>query len=121
YDPVGMEQARLVLSNDVVYCDGPYTCAAGANALVIVTEWEQFRALDFDRIKQVMSKRPVLVDLRNIYNSDDVTQCGFVYEGVGRPRVRKPASLPEPDREDVPTFEPATVLGATGADPLAVG
>src|SRR2546428_9815182 len=63
YDPVGMEQAKTVLG-DVVYCDGPYVCAEGADALVIVTEWEQFRALDLDRLKHVMAS-PVLIDLRN--------------------------------------------------------
>jgi UDPglucose 6-dehydrogenase len=85
YDPVGMEQARKVLP-DVIYCDGPYECTQGADALVIVTEWEQFRALDLDRIKAVMSVRPVLVDLRNIYRPDEMRERGFVYESVGRPR-----------------------------------
>jgi len=65
YDPVGMEQAKKVLNN-VTYCNNPYECAQGADALVIVTEWEQFRALDLDRLKQAMSARPVMVDLRNI-------------------------------------------------------
>ncbi len=55
----------------------------GASALVIVTEWEQFRALDFARLKKVM-ERPVLVDLRNIYRPDEVARHGFVYESVGR-------------------------------------
>src|SRR3979409_2001653 len=54
FDPVGMEQAKKVLS-DVTYCEGPYVCAKGADALVIVTEWEQFRALDFDRLKREMA------------------------------------------------------------------
>ncbi|MBS0532540.1 MAG: UDP-glucose 6-dehydrogenase, partial [Proteobacteria bacterium] len=65
------------------YCRDAYDCAEGASALVIVTEWEQFRALDFDRLKAVMAK-PVLVDLRNIYRPDELTRHGFVYEGVGR-------------------------------------
>ena len=55
----------------------------GASALVIVTEWEQFRALDFARLKTVM-ERPVLVDLRNIYKADEMARHGFVYESVGR-------------------------------------
>ena len=55
----------------------------GASALVIVTEWEQFRALDFVRLKKVMAQ-PVLVDLRNIYRPDEVARHGFAYEGVGR-------------------------------------
>jgi UDPglucose 6-dehydrogenase len=83
YDPEGMEQARSELS-DVTYCDGPYTCAQGAHALVIVTEWEQFRALDLPRLKQEMAS-PVIVDLRNIYRSEEVTEQGFRYESVGRP------------------------------------
>jgi UDPglucose 6-dehydrogenase len=83
YDPAGMEQAKAVL-HDVVYCDGPYTCAEGAHALVIVTEWEQFRALDLPRLKTIMA-RPVLIDLRNIYPPDEVIRAGFIYESVGRP------------------------------------
>src|SRR5215475_9405350 len=80
YDPVGMEQAREVLTG-IEFCDGPYTCAKGADALVIVTEWEQFRALDFDRLKGVM-KQSVLVDLRNIYRPEELQ--GFAYHGIGR-------------------------------------
>ncbi|MFA6266534.1 MAG: UDP-glucose/GDP-mannose dehydrogenase family protein [Pseudolabrys sp.] len=82
YDPVGMEQAKEYLKN-VTYCADPYDCAQGASALVIVTEWEQFRALDFARLKGIMAK-PVLVDLRNIYRPDELARHGFAYEGVGR-------------------------------------
>jgi len=84
YDPVGMEQAKSVIGN-VTFCDDAYSCAKGAAALVIVTEWEQFRALDFDRLKTVMA-HAVLVDLRNVYRPDEMSRRGFVYEGVGRPR-----------------------------------
>jgi UDPglucose 6-dehydrogenase len=84
YDPAGMEQAKAVLA-DVVYCEGPYACAEDADALVIVTEWEQFRALDLDRLKQVMAS-PVFIDLRNIYRAEDVARHGFFYDSVGRPR-----------------------------------
>ncbi len=84
YDPVGMEQAKSVIGN-VTFCDDAYSCAKGAAALVIVTEWEQFRALDFDRLKTVMAQ-PVLVDLRNVYQPDEMSRRGFVYEGVGRAR-----------------------------------
>ncbi len=83
-DPVGMGQARAVLP-DVTYCDDPYECAEGADALVIVTEWEQFRALDLGRIKASMKADPVLVDLRNIYRPGDPALHGFRYESVGRP------------------------------------
>jgi UDPglucose 6-dehydrogenase len=84
YDPVGMEQARDFINN-VTFCDDAYACAKGASALVIVTEWEQFRALDFVRLKGVMA-HALLVDLRNIYRADEVARHGFAYEGVGRPR-----------------------------------
>jgi len=84
YDPEGMQQARQFVA-DVTFCNDAYDCAAGASALVIVTEWEQFRALDFARLKQVM-QRPVLIDLRNIYRPEEVARHGFVYESVGRPR-----------------------------------
>jgi UDPglucose 6-dehydrogenase len=82
YDPEGMEQARSELSN-ITYCDGPYSCAEGADALVIVTEWEQFRALDLSRLKREMAC-PVIVDLRNIYRPEEVSAHGFRYESIGR-------------------------------------
>ena len=72
YDPVSMEQAKLELP-DVTYCDNPYSCAAKADALVIVTEWEQFRALDMTRLKKQMVQ-PVIVDLRNIVNASNVVR-----------------------------------------------
>jgi UDPglucose 6-dehydrogenase len=84
YDPQGMEQAKQFVT-DVTFCKDGYDCAQGASALVIVTEWEQFRALDFARLKTVM-ERPVLVDLRNVYRHDEVARHGFVYESVGRPK-----------------------------------
>jgi UDPglucose 6-dehydrogenase len=80
YDPVGMEQARQVLAG-IEFCDGPYACAKDADALVIVTEWEQFRALDFERLRGVM-KQAVLVDLRNVYHPEELQ--GFAYYGIGR-------------------------------------
>jgi UDPglucose 6-dehydrogenase len=83
YDPVGMAQAKPLLGN-ATFCDSAYSCAEGASALVIVTEWEEFRALDFSRLKTIMA-RPVLVDLRNVYQADEVKRQGFAYESVGRP------------------------------------
>ncbi|WP_441280388.1 UDP-glucose dehydrogenase family protein [Tardiphaga sp. 862_B3_N1_1] len=82
YDPVGMEQARHELP-DITYCDDAYACATGADALVIVTEWEQFRALDLMQLKEKM-KQPVIVDLRNIYRPEEMEKAGFTYESVGR-------------------------------------
>jgi UDPglucose 6-dehydrogenase len=82
YDPAGMEQAKPMLAG-VTFCGNEYDCAQGASALVIVTEWEQFRALDFARLKDAMAQ-PVLVDLRNIYRPDEALRHGFAYQGVGR-------------------------------------
>jgi UDPglucose 6-dehydrogenase len=82
HDPVGMEQAKKELP-DIEYYDDPYSCAGGADALVIVTEWRQFRALDLERIRTSMAT-PVIVDLRNIYRPEDVRSAGFKYESIGR-------------------------------------
>jgi UDPglucose 6-dehydrogenase len=82
FDPVGMEQAKPLLP-DITYCDGPYSGADGADGVVIVTEWEQFRALDLERMKQRMAC-PVLIDLRNIYSAKDMGRHGFLYAGIGR-------------------------------------
>ncbi|ASY62183.1 UDP-glucose dehydrogenase [Sinorhizobium sojae CCBAU 05684] len=83
YDPEGMENARKVIDG-MTYAKDPYEAAARADALVIVTEWNEFRALDFGRLKATM-KTPLLVDLRNIYRKDEVTRHGFSYASVGRP------------------------------------
>ena len=83
HDPVGMEQAKQELTG-IEYCDDPYSCAKGADALVIVTEWRQFRALDLERIMAGMTT-PVVIDLRNIYRPEDMKALGFRYDSVGRP------------------------------------
>ncbi|RAI39777.1 UDP-glucose dehydrogenase family protein [Rhodoplanes roseus] len=83
YDPAGMEQAKRDLDGLVTFCGNAYECAEGADALVIVTEWEQFRALDLHRLRSVMN-RPVVVDLRNIYRADEMERAGFTYSGIGR-------------------------------------
>ena len=85
YDPAGMEQAKIVLP-DIAYCDGPYSASERADALVIVTEWEQFRALDLNRLKKVMV-RPIIIDLRSIYRPEELTNAGFIYDSVGRPKA----------------------------------
>jgi len=82
FDPEGMEQAQKVLDN-VTYCDGPYQTMEGADALVIVTEWDAFRALDLERARSLLA-RPVLVDLRNVYPREMIEKAGFSYTGVGR-------------------------------------
>jgi UDPglucose 6-dehydrogenase len=84
FDPVGMEQAKKVFEN-VTFCESAYRCAKGCHALVIVTEWEQFRALDLKELSASMAC-PVIVDLRNIYSPEEVERNGFLYCGVGRPK-----------------------------------
>jgi UDPglucose 6-dehydrogenase len=84
FDPVGMHQAQALLAG-VVYCENAYDCAEGADALVITTEWEQFRALDLEQLRDLMSC-PVIVDLRNIYRPEEVYRHGFAYASVGRPQ-----------------------------------
>jgi UDPglucose 6-dehydrogenase len=83
HDPEGMEQAAKLLKN-VVFCDGPYDAAKGAAALVIVTEWDAYRALDLARLKSALAE-PVVVDLRNIYVPADMAAKGFRYVSIGRP------------------------------------
>jgi UDPglucose 6-dehydrogenase len=82
YDPEGHEQAAKVL-DDVTYCENAYQTMEGADALVIMTEWDAFRALDLERVKSLL-RSPVLIDLRNIYARDTVESAGFSYTGVGR-------------------------------------
>jgi UDPglucose 6-dehydrogenase len=85
FDPASMDQAKAVL-NDVAFYESPYECADGADALVIATEWEQFRALDLERLHDLMAC-PVIVDLRNIYRPEEMSRYGFAYASIGRPAV----------------------------------
>ena len=82
YDPQGMAHAKQALSN-VTFCQDAYACAQDADVLVIVTEWEQFRALDLKRIKSLLAA-PIVVDLRNLYRPDEMAEQGFDYHSVGR-------------------------------------
>jgi len=88
YDPEGMQQARTILQS-VDYAGDAYSCMEGADALVIMTEWEMFRKLDLEQVKRLL-KRPIVVDLRNCYRPDDMARHGFTYVSVGRP-ARQPA------------------------------
>ena len=82
FDPVAMEEAKHVLPN-IEYAHDEYDAITGADALVIVTEWNQFRALDMDRVKSLL-QAPKIADLRNIYEPADMRELGFEYVGVGR-------------------------------------
>jgi UDPglucose 6-dehydrogenase len=89
FDPESMEQARPLLPG-VEFCREAYSCAEGADALVILTEWDAFRALDLRRLRALL-KTPVVVDLRNIYRPVDMRRHGFIYEGVGVAEERRGA------------------------------
>jgi len=82
YDPVAMDEAKKVIK-DIEYCDGPYECADGADALVILTEWNQFRILDIQKLRHSL-KEPILFDLRNVYEPEKMRAEGFRYICVGR-------------------------------------
>ena len=84
YDPAAMDVAKPMLP-PITYCDDAYGCAADADALVLVTEWNEFRKLEPQRLKSMM-KSPVLVDLRNVYGPKAMVDAGFEYTSVGRPR-----------------------------------
>lgn len=83
YDPESMEEAKSLLT-DIEYYEDAYSCMNGADAVVIITEWDEFRALDIKRIKSLLTE-PVLVDLRNIYRPETMKGHGFTYANIGRP------------------------------------
>ncbi len=83
YDPEGMHEAAPLLPG-VALCDDAYDTMDGADALVLITEWNQFRALDLDRVKSLLAQ-PLIIDLRNIYKPEEMRAAGFVYHSVGRP------------------------------------
>jgi UDPglucose 6-dehydrogenase len=82
FDPVGMTEARDLMP-DLTYASDPYEAMQGADAVVFLTEWNSFRALDLERMKQIL-RRPVVVDLRNIYRPADMRERGFAYHSIGR-------------------------------------
>lgn len=83
HDPQGVKEAKHMLPETVVYCDTPYEAAKAADAVVIVTEWNEYRALDLEKLAEGMNAK-VLVDLRNIYRAEEVSPLGFTYVSVGR-------------------------------------
>jgi len=84
FDPAAMENAREVLPASLVYCRDAYDAATGADCLVILTEWNQFRSLDLEKLKGLL-RRPNVVDLRNVYEPARMREAGFTYDSVGRP------------------------------------
>ena len=103
FDPAGMEAARPLL-NGVVCCDDAYHAMQDADALVIVTEWNEFRALDLQRVKETL-KTPCLIDRRNLYNPAEMAAAGFRYSSVGRPSADSEQLNQEAPGEDAPGGE----------------
>lgn len=83
YDPVAMDKVQKVFRKGVEFCESPYAAAKGSDCLVVVTEWDEFKQLDFKKIKRQM-KQPIIVDGRNIYDPQELKRLGFTYVGIGR-------------------------------------
>ncbi len=95
FDPEGMEEAKKLMP-ELDYCGDAYETMDGADALVLITEWNEFRALDLGRVKALL-RQPVVIDLRNIYQPDEMIAAGLTYHSIGRPgsepTTEKPAGL----------------------------
>ena len=83
FDPEGMAEAKKLMP-DLTYCRDAYDCMSGADAVAIITEWNEFRNLDLIRMKQLL-RQPAVVDLRNVYNPAEMAEAGFRYTSIGRP------------------------------------
>jgi UDPglucose 6-dehydrogenase len=84
YDPEAMDETRKSLKDTIVYTNKSYEALEGADALVLVTEWNEFRRPDFERMKKLL-KRPVIIDGRNVYDPARMKELGFIYRSIGRP------------------------------------
>ncbi len=82
YDPVAMEKAKTIMP-EIKYCQNPYEVARGADAIILITEWKEFRSLDLKRLRELM-RQPVFLDGRNVFESESMEKLGFIYSGVGR-------------------------------------
>jgi UDPglucose 6-dehydrogenase len=87
YDPQAMENAKTMLEN-VTYCADAYETVEGADAMVLATEWNEFRALNFERVKHAL-RQPNVIDLRNVYDPNRMAALGFNYKSVGRVEDRR--------------------------------
>jgi UDPglucose 6-dehydrogenase len=86
YDPAAAERAREVLPSTAVCVVSPYEAAKGADALLVLTEWEEFKQLDMQRIRQLL-RYPIVIDGRNLFGPEMMRQAGFIYLSMGRPDV----------------------------------
>ncbi|MBE3558710.1 MAG: UDP-glucose/GDP-mannose dehydrogenase family protein [Ktedonobacteraceae bacterium] len=106
YDPVARETGRQALEHEginmeaITFCENPYQVAEGADALVVITDWNEFKSLNMLQIHRLM-RRPVLIDGRNIYEPAEMNRCGFIYRGIGRGSGPAPSVLPPGDTTSV--------------------
>src|SRR5579859_7411504 len=116
YDPVAKETGKKALEhehvdmNAVIFCMNAYDVAQGTDALVVVTDWNEFKSLNMQRIRNVMH-RPVLIDGRNLYESTEMDRYGFIYRGMGRGTKRAPSILPPGDSDEEVQSETTITLG----------
>ncbi|GCE11119.1 UDP-glucose dehydrogenase family protein [Tengunoibacter tsumagoiensis] len=114
YDPIARETGRVALEREgvdmtkVTFCDDAYAVAEQADALVVVTEWNEFKSLNMKRIREVM-REPVLIDGRNLYEQSEIRRHGFVYRGIGRGATPSPSILPPEEAEM--TLEETLIIG----------
>jgi len=108
YDPVAMDRAKTLLPSEVEYCASAFQAAAEADAIVIATEWSQFRQLDYRALKDTM-KTPVIVDLRNLLSERQLQTCGFTYLGIGGPRRKAFEIVPRPPRRNRVAADAASI------------
>jgi len=83
FDPVAMENAKSELGDQIIYCQDAYEAVEGADCVVLMTEWNEFKELDWQKVKDIM-KQPIILDGRNIYDPDKLKGLGFKYTGIGR-------------------------------------
>ena len=93
FDPEGIAEAKKLMP-ELDYCTDPYEAMDGADALILVTEWNAFRALDLTRVKRLL-RRPLVIDLRNIYKPEEMRAAGLVYHSIGRPQIKSADSTPD--------------------------
>ena len=109
FDPEGMKEAARLLPS-ITFAESAYDAVSGADVLVVITEWPEFRGLDLRRLRQLI-RQPRVVDLRNIFNPEEMRSLGFAYEGVGRSRLPMPP---------VAGMRPGSNAQNTGQDPALV-
>ena len=88
YDPAAMGKMKKIIP-EINYCENPYEAIKDADALLILTEWEEFKNLDLEKVKNIM-KTPIIVDGRNIFEQDKMIKAGFIYRGIGRGSPSQP-------------------------------